>query len=33
MGDRVVVGQLVKSKSGRDKGRYYLVLSIDSENA
>ncbi|MGI6065806.1 MAG: RNA-binding protein [Bacillota bacterium] len=31
MGDRVVVGQLVKSKSGRDKGRYYLVLSIDSE--
>ncbi|MDD2496593.1 MAG: KOW domain-containing RNA-binding protein [Desulfitobacteriaceae bacterium] len=31
MDDRVVIGQLVKSKSGRDKGRYFLVLSIDPE--
>ncbi len=28
MGNRIIVGQIVKSKSGRDQGRYFLVCRV-----
>jgi ribosomal protein L14E/L6E/L27E len=31
MNDRIVVGQLVKSKTGRDQGRHFLILEIDEK--
>lgn len=31
MNDGIVVGQLVKSKTGRDRGRFFLILEIDEK--
>ncbi|MGI6405983.1 MAG: RNA-binding protein [Syntrophaceticus sp.] len=32
MDDRIKLGQLVRSKRGRDRGKYYLVIEIINDN-